>query len=222
MILVASAASEARSDPEGGAPPPVGMLDLTRAVVVAPRDRSGPEAKAVAMLVEEVERRSLVRWEVTPTWPDEPEAIVIAVGQEPALRAQYPQLAPSLARNPAPKGSEGYRIQTEGDEHAIAIIGNDPRGVLFGVGRLLRELRMARGQVLIPEGFRLATAPRYPLRGHQLGYRPKTNSYDGWDLDQWEQYIRDLIVFGANAIELIPPRSDDAADSPHFPRPPLE
>jgi hypothetical protein len=60
------------------------------------------------------------------------------------------------------------------------------------------------------------------LRGHQLGYRPKTNSYDGWDVDQWEQYIRDLAVFGTNAIELIPPRSDDEPTSPHFPRPPGE
>jgi hypothetical protein len=38
----------------------------------------------------------------------------------------------------------------------------------------------------------------------------------------WEQYYRDLIIFGANAVELIPPRSDDAADSPHFPLPPLQ
>ena len=37
----------------------------------------------------------------------------------------------------------------------------------------------------------------------------------------WEQYIRDLAVFGTNAIELIPPRSDDDADSPHFPLPPM-
>jgi hypothetical protein len=37
----------------------------------------------------------------------------------------------------------------------------------------------------------------------------------------WEQYIRDLANFGVNAIELIPPRSDDAASSPHFPLPPL-
>ena len=59
------------------------------------------------------------------------------------------------------------------------------------------------------------------LRGHQLGYRPKTNAYDAWDVALWEQYIRDLAIFGANAIELIPPRSDDAADSPHFPLPPL-
>jgi len=60
------------------------------------------------------------------------------------------------------------------------------------------------------------------LRGHQLGYRPKTNSYDAWDVTRWEQYIRDLVVFGCNAIELIPPRSDDDATSPHFPLPPME
>ena len=38
----------------------------------------------------------------------------------------------------------------------------------------------------------------------------------------WEQYIRDLVVWGTNAIELIPPRSDDDADSPHFPLPPMQ
>src|SRR5437660_8693062 len=37
----------------------------------------------------------------------------------------------------------------------------------------------------------------------------------------WEQYVRDLAVFGCNAVELIPPRSDDAVDSPLFPLPPL-
>ncbi len=60
------------------------------------------------------------------------------------------------------------------------------------------------------------------VRGHQLGYRPKTNSYDAWDVRRWEQYIRELAIFGVNTIELIPPRSDDAADSPHFPLPQME
>ena len=59
------------------------------------------------------------------------------------------------------------------------------------------------------------------MRGHQLGYRPKSNTYDAWSVPVFEQYIRDLAVFGSNAIELIPPRSDDAADSPHFPLPPM-
>ncbi len=81
---------------------------------------------------------------------------------------------------------------------------------------------MDRDQLDAPDLPRTAIAPKYPLRGHQLGYRPKTNSYDGWSVPMWEQYIRDLAVFGANAIELIPPRSDDAADSPHFPLPPMQ
>jgi hypothetical protein len=38
----------------------------------------------------------------------------------------------------------------------------------------------------------------------------------------WEQYIRELAIFGNNTIELIPPRSDDDDDSPHFALPKIE
>jgi hypothetical protein len=87
---------------------------------------------------------------------------------------------------------------------------------------LLRELRLGTGRARLPGGFNITSTAKVALRGHQLGYRPKTNSYDAWDLPQWEQYIRDLAAFGTNAVELLPPRTDDDADSPHFPRPPLE
>ena len=50
----------------------------------------------------------------------------------------------------------------------------------------------------------IATAPAYPIRGHQLGYRAQANSYDAWDAAQFEQYIRELTFFGANSIEGIP------------------
>ena len=103
----------------------------------------------------------------------------------------------------------------------VWVSGNDSRGTLFGVGRLLRELRMERQRVTLPADFQISSLPQTPLRGHQIGYRPKTNSYDGWTVAMWEQYIRDLAVFGCNAIEIMPPRTDDAADSPHFPLPPL-
>ncbi|MDX2178979.1 MAG: hypothetical protein SFV18_05240 [Bryobacteraceae bacterium] len=86
----------------------------------------------------------------------------------------------------------------------------------------MRELSWGRDRISIPDGWTIETSPRYPLRGHQMGYRPKTNSYDGWNLAMWERYIRDLVAFGMNAIELIPPRSDDATDSPHFPAPPMK
>ena len=83
-------------------------------------------------------------------------------------------------------------------------------------------MRMSAGRITIAEDVELVSSPKYRLRGHQLGYRPKTNSYDAWDVPTWEQYLCDLAVFGCNAIELIPPRSDDDRDSPHFPRPPMD
>jgi hypothetical protein len=197
------------------------MLDLSKAVVVAPEGLSPPEKTAVAMLVDEVGKRTALRWEVAAAWPSA-AVPVIAVGQADVLRGAVPRGLAGTDRLGAPQAREGYRIAVADGAPAVFVVGSDRRGVLFGVGRLLRELRMARGRVLLPGSFQVATAPKYPLRGHQLGYRPKTNSYDGWDLALWEQYIRDLAVFGTNAIELIPPRSDDAADSPHFPLPQIE
>jgi len=202
-----------------------GELDLSRAIVIVPDGLSGPENKAVRLLVEEVRKRSRIGWDVMLRWPAG-AVPVIAVGPARLLDAfpgELRQHVPSVA---AGKEKEGFRIQTErggaGGGAVVAVVGNDARGVLFGVGCLLRALHMGAGRVSLPEELNLASSPRYPLRGHQLGYRPKTNSYDAWDLEQWERYIRELAVFGTNAIELIPPRSDDAADSPHFPLPPLE
>jgi hypothetical protein len=122
-----------------------------------------------------------------------------------------------------PTGPEGFRLQTltRPAGTVVTVCGADERGVLFGVGELLRKLRMAKGRAALPNSLDIRSAPKYKLRGHQLGYRPKTNAYDAWSVPMWDQYFRDLAVFGTNAIELIPPRSDDAPDSPHFPLPPL-
>src|SRR6266568_1955546 len=204
-------------------PAPANGLDLKDAVIVSPAGLSGPERKAVLMLAEEVEKRTHIRWPQSAAWPAS-NAPVIAVGPKSALEQFAARYARQLRAVDAVGGAEGYRvcIRRGQGSPAVFIIGNDARGVLFGVGRLLRELQMRRGSVTLAEELDMAAAPKYPLRGHQLGYRPKCNSYDAWDLPTWEQYFRDLAVFGCNSIELIPPRSDDEAESPHFPRPPLE
>ncbi len=178
----------------------VRAVDLTQATVVAPAAFSAREKKAVAMLVEEVEKRSQLRW--------------------PVAAQRQAGAAAILVSNQGRGAAEGYTIAVENG--AVRVDGNDARGVLFGIGHLLRTLHLERGRATLPDGFAITTAPQLALRGHQLGYRPKTNSYDGWDLRQWEQYIRELAIFGTNAIELIPPRSDDDADSPHFPASPID
>jgi hypothetical protein len=194
-------------------------IDLTDAVVFAPAGLSRREKKAVAVLIEEVEARSGRRWGVQETWPDENRPVIV-VGSATALPEQARAI---LGSEPGAKPkAEGFRIRAALNARAVVVAGSDERGLLFGVGRLLRELRMEPGKVAVPAEWALATSPRYPIRGHQLGYRPKTNSYDGWDIAQWDRYIRELAIFGANSVELIPPRSDDAADSPHFPRAPID
>src|SRR5579871_1416940 len=172
-------------------------LDLTQARIAAPSALSKQEAKAIEMLRDEVEKRTLIR---------------LSLG----VRGDGPAISISRGTGPA----DGYSLKTAGGR--VSISANDARGMLFGVGRLLRELHMRRGRITIADDLNVTTAPKYSLRGHQLGYRPKTNSYDGWSVALWEQYIRDLAVFGTNAAELIPPRSDDARDSPLFPLPPMQ
>jgi len=191
------------------------LIDLSRAIILCPPGLDRHERQAVVMLVEEVEKRSRLCWTCVERWPDE-SLPVIAVGRADAF-------ADRLADESHAAAAEGYRIRIQaGAPPVVFVIGDDARGVLYGLGCLLRKLRLQPGAACLPADLRITTAPQYRLRGHQLGYRDKTNSYCGWDLPQWEQYLRDLIVFGANAIELIPPRSDDKPDSVHFPRPPLE
>lgn len=200
------------------APLPAAALDLTKAVVVAPAPLDGPEKKAVQSLVEEIEKRTAVRLPVERAWPSG-GAPVIAAGTLAKSREFAGEFANALDSAEKP-GAEGYVIRT--GENAVVIGGADPRGVLFGVGHLLRKLEMRMGGIHLPHPLNLSATPETGLRGHQLGYRPKTNSYDAWTVAMWEQYIRELALFGSNAVEIIPPRSDDDADSPHFPLPQID
>jgi hypothetical protein len=199
-------------------------LDLSEAVVVAPRTLSARERKAVQVLVEEVEKRTQFRWTIVERLtPEQPSAVV--VGSRPALTQVRSELPGSLLAASGPAtAAEGYQLRTAGRSNGTIVLveGADERGVLFGVGALLRALRMSKRQVRLPGPLEVATAPKYRLRGHQLGYRPKTNAYDGWSVPMWDQCFRDLAVFGTNTIELIPPRSDDEPESPLFPLPPMQ
>ena len=211
----AGAASLRRVDPP--------FVDLAGAAIVTPAVLNVQERTAVRVLVEEIEKRTAIRLPVSAQWP---AGTVPAIAVGPVLTSSDWAAAGlrNLPAAPAP-GREGYRLAINPAARqapTVIVLGADARGMLFGVGGLLRNLEMSRGTLKVPSTLALVTTPRVALRGHQLGYRPKTNTYDAWDVPLWEQYIRDLAIFGTNAIELIPPRSDDDADSPHFTLPPMD
>ncbi|MEI6275353.1 MAG: hypothetical protein WCP08_05150 [Prolixibacteraceae bacterium] len=195
------------------------QIDLSSAVLILPPGMSGPEMKASEMLLDEVKRRSWVNWTIANILTEKGNNGVV-LGQRNDLIRAFPALETKLMVTGNEK-PEGYRIVTL-ESGLVVVAGNDARGVLFGAGRLLRMMDYSRNTVSLSHQIDISSSPSYPLRGHQLGYRPKTNAYDAWSVPMWEQYIRDLVVFGTNAIELIPPISDDDTDSPHFPMDPMK
>ncbi|MBI3119496.1 MAG: hypothetical protein HYZ00_12455, partial [Candidatus Hydrogenedentes bacterium] len=114
-----------------------------------------------------------------------------------------------------PDQAEGYAIWTEGAgwRAQVFLTAKEGRGVLFAIGRLLRELHYSSGELALRNTFQVATSPAYRFRGHQLGYRHGANSYDLWSVKQYEQYLRDLIIFGANSVELVSDIVNDFTDN---------
>ncbi len=198
----------------------VDSMKLQKCTIVVAHEQNVKLRVAATVLSEEVEHRTGLHWRVTAN--DSPEGCTI----ELKMTADQPASLVVHGEQNVPDRPESFAISSPaGKGIRIQVQGFDARGVLFGIGYLLRQFSMQTGSVLLPKGAAaLATvqSPAYAIRGHQLGYRPKNNTFDGWSPEQFDQYIRDLAVFGTNTIELIPPRSDDAATSPLYTLPPLE
>ncbi|TBL75012.1 alpha-glucuronidase family glycosyl hydrolase [Paenibacillus thalictri] len=210
-------------DNQGATATQAAALELANAVLLIPEGTEGPAAKASQVLVEEVEKRTGITLPVVHTWPEGNEPVIVA-GTEASLQEllQQTDTAAALQQLAAP-GQEGYHLLAQqGTSAAVLIVGADDRGMLYGIGKFLRNARLTRGSIRLDANTAISSTPRQPIRGHQLGYRPKTNAYDAWSPEQFDQYIRELALFGANSIEVMPPRTDDDATGPLMKVDPLE
>lgn len=196
-------------------------IDCASAVIVSASQLTTPESSAIELLVDEAAKRTGTRWAVAHEFRAIPRGCVIVAATQEQIGALVPhQLHP---RN-APDRSEAFSVQTFRFQGTaiLTIDGRDDRGLLFGVGYLLRKLVLSPHHAMAMQQIDTTERPATPIRGHQLGYRAKNNTYDAWTLAEFEQYIRDLAIFGTNTIQLISPLSDDAATSPLFPAPALD
>lgn len=191
-------------------------IDLTNAVIVV-RGGNLPagESAAATVLSEEIGKRTGTALAVSKTWPA--DGPVIAIALRNARGVDFPESLRGV-EGPAAK-PEGYAVLTEERDGrpVVWLVGADGPGTYFAAGHLLRKGHWRSGSFVLPEPIDAATAPAYPVRGHQLGYREHSNSYDAFDVARYDQYIRELALFGANAIEQIPFHDDRV--SPNFPLP---
>lgn len=193
--------------------------DFSKASIFFPEQKNLQLQKAVQVLQEEIHKRSNILLPVINTTSsfDKPLIIVGVEGQLDEIPGTFKTFIGSMPAT----GADGYKI-ARFDRKTVIIAGHDARGTLYGVGYLLRKMDLLSGKLMVPDSLNISSTPAYPIRGHQLGYRPKTNAYDAWDVEHFDSYIRDLVIFGANSIEIMPPRTDDDFTSVHMKLPAIK
>jgi len=195
------------------------LTDFSKSSVFLQDKKNGPLQKAVQVLREEIQTRSKILLpEINKLGSGEKQVILVGLESE---MDKLPETIRTAIQKLSETGKDGYKIALI-DNKTIVIAGHDERGTLYGVGRLLRKMEIHAGSVLVPDDLCLSSTPVYPIRGHQLGYRPKTNAYDAWSVAQYDRYIRDLSIFGVNSIEIMPPRTDDDETSVNMKMPAIK
>lgn len=188
------------------------LIEFRSAVLVFPKTFSPTEQQAVQVLVEEIQHRTGITLKKQHQWPGTAPAVIAL--ETDAQSVAVPVAIVSQLNTLPQAGAEGFRLL--GHESKVVLHGKDARGLLYAVGKLLRLGELRPNSILFPNVIKISSTPKFPIRGHQLGYRPKTNAYDAWSVPQFAQYIRELAIFGANSIEIMPPRTDDDARSRHM------
>jgi hypothetical protein len=94
-------------------------------------------------------------------------------------------------------GTEGFRITPDSDG-SIRIVGNDARGLLYGVGKFLRSSRYDQGG-FTPGSWRGTSVPEGSVRcldatAHFM------NFYEAAPIPELQAYIEDVALWGANEV----------------------
>lgn len=119
------------------------------------------------------------------------------------VRPEFSKDAPDIrfvADSSSPR--DGYIIEQNGEKLTFKAFGI--RGLIFATGMFLRKIEVSKDRITLIEDIGGEYIPDKRIRGHQLGYRPKPNSYDAWTLEDYRRYYLDLMFFGCNTVEHIP------------------
>lgn len=94
-------------------------------------------------------------------------------------------------------------------DKSIEFSANGIRGLIYAIGMFLRKTEYKGGIIELISDIDGEYSPLMQIRGHQLGYRTTPNTYDAWDIDNYERYYKDIMYFGANTVEHIPTEGKD-------------
>lgn len=128
--------------------------------------------------------------------------IIVALSQQKSVHGKV--VPRRIGKNLPEFKKEGYRLVLNEDPkgHTLWILGADSRGILYGIGKLLRTFDFTKGNIIVYDEFDISSSPEYKIRGLQfskgIGNNPLNNQ---WDIKQYETSMLNHVFFGMNAIE---------------------
>jgi hypothetical protein len=194
------------------------VADLSKATIFASSNIPSPVREtAIRVLKEEIAQRTAIQLKETDKIGSQPVIALVLSSENEVAGKSVPVNGSEVKPETKP---EGFRLVVEqsNGKKILWLIAADQRGVIFAIGQLLRTAELTRGKILFDKKNEIATAPKYPIRGHQIGYRNTANSWDAWTMDQYEKYLRELAMFGTNSIENIPFQDDRINPLMKYPR----
>lgn len=186
-------------------------LDLSDAAILVSQSLKSDIQGQV--LAEEIAKRTGIQLKINE---DRTGKTIIALALSGDTEVENFTISKKEDVNSPENKKEGFRLfyENKNGKNIIWVLGADNRGVLFGVGKLLRIAEMRNGKILLEKGIDISDSPEYAIRGHQFGYRNTANSWDSWTVEQFDQHFREQMLFGANAFENIP--FQDGPPGPHM------
>ena len=179
-------------------------IDLSRAsIIISERINSPVKETVVRVLQEEVAQRTSITLKLNS---GEGKSSVIVLAKKDEVTIDGLTVPKRIGKDLPENRDEGFRICLENSngKEILWLIGSDDRGIIFALGQFLRTAWLSKNKITFNKSDEIASSPDYSIRGHQLGYRNTANSWDAWTVNQYEKYIRELALFGANSIENIP------------------
>ncbi len=159
---------------------PEDWIDLTSLAVVLPSRPSARETLAARVFTEESAKRCGLDWAGSAGASNLTASLLLGTHSTWSTLPGLPAVARDVASAARTLKADGFVLRTGvvAGKRWIAVCGADERGLLFGVGALLRVILFSRQSAKIDaRQLTIASSPHCAIRGHQLGYRPKTNSY---------------------------------------------
>ena len=79
------------------------------------------------------------------------------------------------------------------NECVLTLQSSSLRGFIYGYSLFLKKTEYTQDKIVLVNDISGIFSPEKKIRGHQLGYRPKNNTYDAWTPEDFFSYFKDMM-----------------------------